>query len=365
MLKKNIFKKISILSLVVVATIACQQESIDDITSVDPGTDESAPVVEITSPSDGMSFQTTAETTMLDIAFEVIDDIEVVEISVSLNGEEIEYYNEFTDYRIVPKEIAYELGDGDYTLTVQATDIVGNITTDTVSFSKSTVDYLPQFDEEAFYMNFNGNYTEFISNTEITVVGQPGYAGEAKVGSNAYAGNTDSYLTAPVDGLTSENFSATFWYKVNAVPDRAGILVAGPEDTENPDAQILRTSGFRLFREASGSLQVIKLNVGTGDAESWNDGGTVDPAAGEWAHIAFTISATETKIYINGALVNTATLATPMSWSGTEFFSIMSGAPRFAGWGHLSDSSYIDDLRFFTKELTEDDIMNVMEYTEE
>jgi hypothetical protein len=34
-----------------------------------------------------------------------------------------------------------------------------------------------------------------------------------------------------------------------------------------------RTKGFRLFREGSATSQRIKLNVGTGAGESWNDGG--------------------------------------------------------------------------------------------
>ena len=364
MLKQNILKKISLLSLFLVVAAACQQEEIDDITKVPQGEDQAAPEVEITSPSDGMDFQTTTETLMINLAFEVVEDIRIKEVTVDLNGEELEYYNEFTDYRILIKEIPYLLTDGDYTLTVTATDMVGNTTSDAINFSKETVDYLPQFDGEAFYMNFNGNYTEFINNQEITVVGQPGYAGEAKIGSNAYAGNTDSYLITPVEGLTSPTFSATFWYKINANQERAGIITASalqnPDSPEGP--QNLRTSGFRFFREGTSTF---KLNVGSGSGENWNDGGSIDSSSDEWVHIAFTISETETVVYFNGVAINTATLNAPMSWEGVDDFSIMSGAPRFTEWGHLSDTSYMDDLRFFNKALTEEEVNAVMEYTEE
>ena len=81
------------------------------------------------------------------------------------------------------------------------------------------------------------------------------------------------------------------WYKVNAVPDRACILVAGPEDTANPTAQNNRKSGFRFFRENAGGKQRFKLNVGNGTADVWVDGGTaadVDPTANAWVHLAFT-----------------------------------------------------------------------------
>ena len=364
MFKQNIVKKLSLLSLVLVIAAACQQEEIDDITRVDPGEDQAAPQVEITSPSDGMDFQTTTETFMIDIAFDVVDDIEIAEITVELNGQQLESYNEFTDYRIVNREIPYELTDGDFTLSVTATDIVGNTTTETINFSKATVDYLPQFDGEAFYMNFNGNYTEFINNQEINVVGTPGYAGEAQIGSNAYAGDTDSYLTTPADNLKSSTFSATFWYKLDADQEKAGILTASAlQNPENPEGpQNLRTSGFRFFREGT---DVFKLNVGNGSAEAWNDPGSSNISSSEWTHIAFTISETETVIYFNGEAINTSTLSAPMSWEGVDLISIMSGAPTFTEWGHLSDLSYMDDLRFFTKALTAEEVNEVMEYTEE
>ena len=131
-------------------------------------------------------------------------------------------------------------------------------------------------------------------------------------------------------------------------------------DSENPDAQNNRTKGFRLFREGNAEEQRIKLNVGTGDGESWNDGGVVDVTAGEWVHVAFTISETETVIYLNGEAVNTGTLASPIDWTGADLLSIMSGAPRFTGWGHLADTSYMDELTFFNKVLTEDEIESMM-----
>ncbi len=58
-----------------------------------------------------------------------------------------------------------------------------------------------------------------------------------------------------------------------------------------------RFQGFRLFREGSPTEQRIKLNVGTGTGESWNDGDVIDVTAGEWVHVAMTISDTQNKIY--------------------------------------------------------------------
>jgi len=210
-------------------------------------------------------------------------------------------------------------------------------------------------------MPFNGDFRDMVSNREVLEVGSPGFAGESVEGNNAYAGAEGSYLQLPSDGLLSEEFSTTFWYKVNADPDRAGIIVIGPEDEENPDAQNNRTSGFRLFREGSADEQRIKANVGNGSADSWNDGGVIDVAAGEWVHVAFVITDSESHIYLDGELVNTGDVPGGVDWTGTDIVSIMSGAPRFTGWNHLADRSYMDNLRFYNKALTAEEVEAAME----
>ncbi|PRX43755.1 LamG-like jellyroll fold domain-containing protein [Salegentibacter salegens] len=209
-------------------------------------------------------------------------------------------------------------------------------------------------------MPFNGDYRDMVSNREVTEVGSPGFAGESVEGNNAYAGAEGAYLQLPSDGLLSEEFSTTFWYKVNADPDRAGIITISPEDENNPDAQNNRTSGFRLFREGSADEQRIKANIGNGSADSWNDGGVIDVAAGEWVHVALVITDSESRIYLDGELVNTGAISGGIDWTGTDIVSIMSGAPRFTEWGHLADQSYMDNLRFYNKALTEDEIQTAM-----
>lgn len=229
--------------------------------------------------------------------------------------------------------------------------------------SQTDIQNLINASAETLYMPFDGQYKDMVSNREVTVVGSPGFAGIGKVGSNAYEGATDSYFTLPSAGLLSEEFSATFWYKVNSNPDRAGIITIGPPDTGNPNfpnIQNKRTSGLRLFREGSGTEQRIKLNVGNGTEDSWNDGGVINVAAGEWVHVAFTISNSQSVIYLNGEAVNTGNVTGGIDWTGTDIVSIMSGAPRFTEWGHLSDRSYMDELRFYNKVLTPEEIQASM-----
>jgi len=88
----------------------------------------------------------------------------------------------------------------------------------------------------------------------------------------------------------------------------------------------------------------------------------IDVAAGEWVHIAFTISETESTIYFNGVAMRTSTFAGPIDWTNCTDLVIGSGGPTFSYWNHKSDTSLIDELRFFNKALTADEIATVMNF---
>ena len=297
--------------------------------------------------------------------FQVEDDIEISNITVNVDGVDVANMNQFTNVKlVVVDDLVYDASTGTHTLTITATDSNDNVVTLSTTFVKEdTPPYIPTFAGEMFYMNFEDSYTDLASNTDATEVGTPGFAGEGRVGSNAYAGAADSYLTFPTDGLLGNEFSASFWYKVNADPDRAGILVIGPPDAANPDNQNNRTSGFRFFREGGATNQTFKLNVGNGTADSWFDGGpaaTIDPTVtAGWIHLAFTISETESVVYLNGEVVSQGAFS-GVDWTGCDIISIMSGAPRFSEWGHKSDLSYMDELRLFDVVLTQSDITNII-----
>ncbi|WP_127138129.1 LamG-like jellyroll fold domain-containing protein [Flagellimonas oceanensis] len=347
---KHIVK--SILMLLGLLVVSCN-EGIDPITAVDAGVDETAPQVTITYPTEGVELMPFEEETSIDITFEVTDDIEVSNVAVSMDGSQIATFNSFKDYRIVLEEVTYEgLGNGDHTVTVAATDIEGKTTTEEVNFAK-LAPYSAQFDGEVLYMPFNADYMDFISFQEAGEVGNPGFAGDAFLGADAFQGAADSYLTFPMDGLKNSEFSAAFWYKVNPTPDRAGILVVG-DDADD------RNQGFRLFREGNADEQRIKLNVGTGAAESWNDGGVIDVTAGEWVHVAVSISQTQSTIYFNGVEMLSADLPAPIDWTGCEELHIGAGGPTFDYWDHGYDASPMDELRIFDKALTQSDVQIMM-----
>jgi hypothetical protein len=358
--KMKIFK-ILILGLLAL-TLGCKDGYIDDISSVDPGSDETAPDVTVNYPLNGTEIQVYEEVTTLRIDFEVEDDIEIAEIQIILDGNMLTSMNEFKDYRRVVEEYTYEsLETGDHTLSISATDNSGKTTTETVEFAK-VPPYVTKYDGEVLYMPFEGDFIDLVSVTYPEIVGMPGFAGEGKVGGNAYQGAENSYLTFPMDDLKSQEFSAVFWMKVNATPDRAGILVASPEDMGNPDAQNNRSSGFRFFRESASGKQRFKLNAGDGTADKFFDGmeaADVDPTLDEWRHFAFTISPTEAVVYIDGEVVKQDEFA-GIDWTGVDFLSIMSGAPRFTGWNHFSDQSLLDELRLFNKVLTQEEIQQII-----
>lgn len=349
----KILYNISILALLLFIAASCQK-GIDPISKVEPGPDQTAPVVKINYPTAATVIRDDAPKVKVKFQCEASDDIELASIVLQLDGTQIATFNSFKDYRRGVEEFIYDgVTDGIHTLTVTATDKAGKTGAQTVQFQKTTP-YHPIYDGEVFYMPFDGDAIEQVSNISATVVGSPKYV-DGKKG-KAYAGATDAYLNFPTTNLIkTKEVSAAFWMKVNALPDRAGILTVSREDSTNagyPAIQNKRTSGFRFFREGSATSQRFKVNVGMGGTlESWNDGGTVDPSKAEWVHLAFTVSGTKSTIYINGVKALDATV-TPIDWTGCNLLTIMSGVPRFTEWNHKSDLSLIDELRFFNKALT-------------
>lgn len=359
----KIYIKLIILAFLACMFNACEQNYIDSISKVDPGTDQGAPEVTFNYPKEGTEIKVFEQITSIEIDFEVRDDIEIAAISIKYDGTEIANLTEFLDYRIVKTIYPYEeVRDGQHTIEISATDTDGNTTSESVTFEK-VPPYVPKYRGEALYMPFDGDYMDLISVSFPVQVGSPGFAGEAVAGSDAYAGAENSYLSIPAEDFIGDEFSASFWMKINTPPDRAGILVASPPDPANPSAPNNRNNGFRFLRENPRSpMQTFKLNVGTGDGEQWFDGGEtadVAPNTGEWVHFAFSIEAGYATVYINGAVVSEGEFA-GIDWTNVENISIMSGEPNFTGWSHFSDLSYMDELRLFTVALTQAEVQQII-----
>ena len=347
------FNKLILGLFALVFMISCY-DGIDSISQVDSGPDAGAPMVTIMKPANGLEIQVPEPVTSTMVQFRVEDDIEIASIKLMLDGVEIAFYDKFLDYRISNLEFMQDnITTGDHVLSITATDLAGNTTTATSNFTKSPP-YTPLFAGEQFYMPFDGDFTELISLVAAGEVGNPDFGGSGYAGSNSYKAGTDNYLTFPTSELIlGNNFSGAFWYQVNATPDRSGILTMGANADD-------RNQGLRLFREGNAENQRIKLIVGTGNTDVWNDGGEISVASGDWVHVAFTISETQTKIYLNGMEVNTSNLSAPIDWTGVSELVMGAGGPTFSYWDHKSDSSLMDELRLFDKTLSQNEITSMI-----
>lgn len=353
---KNIIKIFGVAALMF-GMSSCEEGYIDDITPVAQGEDTSAPVITIISPAPGnLTIPFTDTKTNQKFSYSVSDDIEIQSIETLIDGSKVGTHTNFIDYRSFTEELSKELALGDHTFTVNAVDKSGKTSTKTVNFVVDNK-YTALYGEKMYIPFFAGNtFTDLISGKNPIVVGTPITASGGFDGF-AYQGAKDSYLNFPIDGLySSEGISFTFRYKVNASPDRGGIITINDNDNNADES---RTKGFRLFREGNATSQTVKMNVGTGAGESWNDGGQI-AVNGNWVHIAVTISPTQSKIYFNGVLQRTSTF-TSFDFSESTTLTIGSGAPSFSYWNHLSDLSLIDDLRIYDKALDEATVKATMQ----
>lgn len=220
-------------------------------------------------------------------------------------------------------------------------------------------DYKP-LDGEMLFAQFNNEYMlNSVNGAPATKVGNPSL-GDPKASEHSYMGAADSYISYPTSDLFgATELSIAFWYKVNASPDRSGLFVVGNPSAFEINSDDSRKFGFRLFREGNATSQTIKLNAGIGTGESWNDGGTL-PVDNNWVFITLTISATESKIYFNGVLKNTASYSSPINFEGCSNLILGAGGPTFSYWGHKSDNSLYDEVKVFNKVLTQEEITSLM-----
>ncbi len=350
--------KILVSAIVVLGLSSCEDGYIDSITEVAQGTDSSAPTITISSPTGNVVIPFTDTTTDYVFQYTVADDIEIATVEIILDGQSVQNYSEFKDYRNLTDSYTKNIGVGTHTFTINAVDKSGKSSTKTITF---TVDnkYTALYSREVFYLPFaaGNTFTDLLGNKTVTKTGSPvtasgGYSGYA------YKGATDSYISYPLSGLySSEGISFTFWYKVDATETRAGIITIN-DNADDTDEN--RNQGIRIFREGSATAQRIKANIGTGSGESWNDGAeiTVD---GSWVHVAVTVSPTQSKIYFNGVLQNTSAY-TAFDLSTSTTMVIGSGMPSYAYWNHLSDvGSLLDEFRVYNKALTEQEVKNTMQ----
>ncbi|MCK9398628.1 MAG: Ig-like domain-containing protein [Bacteroidales bacterium] len=341
-----------ICSLITVLAVSCEK-GLDPIIPVSPKPDVSGPTLVINYPVEGKPFVSPEEVATITIKLVATDDVELKSVILQLDGTEIGSLTDFKDYRRADVKFDYDLGSGDHTLTVTATDLTDKSITQTVNFRKITAPVYIPLDGEVLYFPFDSYYLDLITGNAATPVGTPGFA--AGKLNDAYAGAQDAYLTYPSAGIIGDNLSAAFWYKINAIPDRAGIFMISP-----PTTIVLqdRTKGLRFAREADGIKQKFWFNIGNGTVDSWFVPPSFD-VTDDWMFIAFTVSESHVTIYINGEISVEGDYEGPINWNDCSSISLMSGAPNVIYWDHLSDLSLIDELHIFTRVISAAEVQSL------
>jgi hypothetical protein len=331
--------------------VSCKK-GLDPIKEVAPGPDLLPPDLTITYPEAGKTVRSSDEVATINIKLVASDDIELQGITLAMDGTQFGSVTSFIDYRRIVLDYPYKsLNDGDHVLLVTAVDMTGKSTSRSVSFKKITAPPYVPMPNEVIYFPFDGNYYNLITGSEASVTGTPSFV-SGKVG-DAYKGAADSYVQYPSNEISTPEFSVAFWYKLNPDPKRGGIISISPPGD-------LRTSGFRFLREDGGTQMKFGINFGIGTDEVWmNPFMTIDPTD-EWMHFAITISATTATIYVDGDVIMEKTdLTGPIVWTDCPSMTIASGEPNFTYWEHFSDLSLFDEMHFFTRAITAEEVQKL------
>ena len=347
-------KYLIICTLITVLAVSCRK-GLDPINTISPGPDLLPPVVVIVNPTDGKVVRSPDSLVSFTFKLDASDDIQLKSVTLTLDGAELITYTSFKDYRRAAIEYVFPtLADGNHVFTVKAIDMTDKSDTKTANFRKITVPIYVPMANEVIYFPFDGSYLDLISGSEAGVVGTPGFA-TGRLG-DAYAGAVDSYLTYPSTGFATPEFSVAFWYKLNPVPARGGMISVSPDTAD-------RRFGLRVFREPNGTTkQNFGLNFGIGTEEVWmNPFITVqNDTATSWIHFAISLSQYKTLIYVNGKVVlEKDSCKAPISWTGCPSMSIGSGAPNFVYWEHFYDLSDYDEMHFFTRAITNEEVLKL------
>jgi len=349
----KLIKYITLFALVSLLAVSCEK-GLDPIEPVSPKPDAADPTVVINYPIAGKPFVSPDEVATITFDFIAEDDAELKTVTLDLDGTVIEQFTEFMDYRRLDLEYDYDqMTEGDHTFTVSVEDLTGKTATASVNFKKITAPVYDPLDGEVLYLPLDGYLLDLISGNQMTVIGTPGY--ETGKLNDCYAGAVDSYLSYPSTGLLGDEFSVSFWYKINPEPARGGILAISAEGDS-------RNTGLRMFHENSGNNQNVGLNFGIGATEIWMNPFVTLPPGADWVHIAISISATKATIYVNGAIPETngeMELEAGLDWTGCTSMSIASGEPNFTYWDHFYDTSLYDEFHLFTRAITADEVMDL------
>ena len=159
-------------------------------------------------------------------------------------------------------------------------------------------------------------------------VNQTGQVGKAY----SFGGDGDYVSVNNVFNYTTENFSYAFWIKVNNLSGQVAPLYKGRYQVDGWYTNIETTGITRIATNTSGNTTTLSSGAGA-------------ITAGTWYHIVGVKSGASSKLYVDGAQVDTGTLQDPTS-TNDDF---LIGSYRA---GALPVNGLVDDVRIWNRALS-------------
>jgi len=314
---KNIIKyTFAAVTLLTLAT-GCSEGYIDDISQVAAGEDKAAPTITITNPPSGtINIPFTDTSTNYTFEFKASDDNELKNISISLDGSILKTYADFLDYRNYTGSYLYNnLGLGNHTFKVDATDLSGKVTTKTFAFNVTNV-YQPFNAGEVFFVPFDNPSTDPLKiasdQLQNTMATNNPFSSVAGINGNGVKGSANKFIsyTKPNNWYAdAKALSVSVWFKSDADQTKNNIGTNGPEHIFSTPSSNGHWSASQsaLFLEGSKSACAVKFLVvdkNVGDKfVTWEGAesiaGIIDQ---KWHHLAITYDNATSKfvLYIDG-----------------------------------------------------------------
>lgn len=175
----------------------------------------------------------------------------------------------------------------------------------------------------------------------------------AQSGKNIEFDGIDRYMSIPhhtdFNFSTSEEFTITFWFNVNAYVTNARFV------SKRPAGKPADQSGYELWGSNSASNFYALNTPNPGGTNTFSAWGGKQGSTGKWIHIAMVVSGTGADRvvyqYQDGAITTSSTLKNKnvSSYQVTNTENILIGKGAYGG-GHLN--AKMDNLRFYKKALT-------------
>jgi len=369
-------KNLGILSILCLLLItSCDEGYIDDINAVDPGPDSADPEVVISFPSGDITIPFRDESTDVEFRFRASDDIELQSLNISLDGNQLQTYNDFVDYRSTQASFLVEgLEIGEYTFLAEATDLAGKTSQQTITFEISNT-YTPQ-EGEVFYMPFEGNelrdlISEELGSSSGSIQFNNGVTGEAVT----LDGSESSYLTFPSNPQISgvESFTLSYWTRVEFVDEdeNGGIDgVIGFVSLSNTSRFWGNINTYMENGSSPANGANLRVQITNGSDEVFLTNIPDEPNIfGQWSHhvIMYNNSDKTIKYYINGVEKSSIDASWDTDLEFQDSGQLVMGCLHFmtdpsstSATGPQTWASYLtgelDEIRIFEKALSASEV---------